>query len=171
MKEIHRNDEKKSAGEDQTASFHILPNSQPTVISLEFSIYIIQAQLKTDHLIARIVLLKVNNRLLYQVRHCTIPFKWTQLYGSKEGQLAGSCEHGNEPCGSIKCMTFLDWLASLIRSIMYVYWSLIKNSNQMQYSVYSATVYRILYTVPLYICLKIITPLCLLNQLSSMKTA
>ena len=28
--------------------------------------------------------------------------------GSWEGQLAGSCEHGNEPLGSIKCGDLLD---------------------------------------------------------------
>jgi hypothetical protein len=28
--------------------------------------------------------------------------------GSGEGQVAGSCEHGNEPKGSIKCGEFLD---------------------------------------------------------------
>jgi hypothetical protein len=25
--------------------------------------------------------------------------------------VAGSCEHGNEPSGSIKCGEFLDWLS------------------------------------------------------------
>jgi hypothetical protein len=28
--------------------------------------------------------------------------------GSGQGQVAGSCEHGNEPSGSIKCGEFLD---------------------------------------------------------------
>jgi hypothetical protein len=30
------------------------------------------------------------------------------LLGSGWGQLAGSCENGNEPLGSIKCGEFLD---------------------------------------------------------------
>jgi hypothetical protein len=29
-------------------------------------------------------------------------------FGSGEGQVASSCEHGNEPSGSIKCGEFLD---------------------------------------------------------------
>jgi hypothetical protein len=29
-------------------------------------------------------------------------------FGSGQGQVAGSCEHGNEPLGSIKCREFLD---------------------------------------------------------------
>jgi hypothetical protein len=28
--------------------------------------------------------------------------------------VAGSCEHGNEPSGSIKCREFLDWLSVLL---------------------------------------------------------
>jgi hypothetical protein len=28
--------------------------------------------------------------------------------------VAGSCEHGNEPLGSIKCGEFLDWLSVLL---------------------------------------------------------
>ena len=31
------------------------------------------------------------------------------LSGSRQGQVAGSCEHGNETLGSIKCREF-DWL-------------------------------------------------------------
>jgi hypothetical protein len=30
--------------------------------------------------------------------------------------VAGSCEHGNEPSGSIKCGEFLDWLSVLLAS-------------------------------------------------------
>jgi hypothetical protein len=30
--------------------------------------------------------------------------------GSGLGQLAGNCECGNEPSGSVKCGEFLDWL-------------------------------------------------------------
>jgi hypothetical protein len=30
--------------------------------------------------------------------------------------VAGSCEHGNEPSGSIKCGEFLDWLSILLAS-------------------------------------------------------
>ena len=30
--------------------------------------------------------------------------------GSGQGQVAGTCEFGNEPSGSIKCGKFLDWL-------------------------------------------------------------
>jgi hypothetical protein len=30
--------------------------------------------------------------------------------GSGEGQVAGCCECGNEPSGTIKCGEFLDWL-------------------------------------------------------------
>jgi hypothetical protein len=30
--------------------------------------------------------------------------------GSIEGQVAGTCECGNEPSGSIICRKFLDWL-------------------------------------------------------------
>jgi len=31
-------------------------------------------------------------------------------YGSGLGQMAGSCECGNESSGSVKCREFLDWL-------------------------------------------------------------
>ena len=30
--------------------------------------------------------------------------------GSGKGQVAGSCEYGNEPLDSMKCWEFLDWL-------------------------------------------------------------
>ena len=30
--------------------------------------------------------------------------------GPGEGQMAGTCECGDEPSGSIKCCEFLDWL-------------------------------------------------------------
>jgi hypothetical protein len=30
--------------------------------------------------------------------------------------VAGSCEHGNEPSGSIKCVEFLDYLNVLLAS-------------------------------------------------------
>jgi hypothetical protein len=30
--------------------------------------------------------------------------------------VAGSCEHGNEPSGSIECGEFLDWLSILVAS-------------------------------------------------------
>ena len=31
---------------------------------------------------------------------------------SRTGEMAGPCECGNEPSGSIKCGEFLDWLVS-----------------------------------------------------------
>jgi hypothetical protein len=31
-------------------------------------------------------------------------------YGLGQGQMAGSCERGNDPLGSIKCVEFLDLL-------------------------------------------------------------
>jgi hypothetical protein len=33
----------------------------------------------------------------------------TELSGSGHGQVAGTCECGNEPSGSIKCRELLDW--------------------------------------------------------------
>ena len=41
--------------------------------------------------------------------------KWDVGYGldqdgSGQGQVAGTCECGNEPSGCIKCGEFLDWL-------------------------------------------------------------
>jgi hypothetical protein len=41
--------------------------------------------------------------------------KWMWGYGmdrsgSRQGQVAGNCECGNEPSGSIKCREFLDYL-------------------------------------------------------------
>jgi hypothetical protein len=30
--------------------------------------------------------------------------------GSGQGQVAGTCECGNEPSGTLKCVEFLDWL-------------------------------------------------------------
>jgi len=33
---------------------------------------------------------------------------WTDRCGSGKGQVAGTCECGNEPSGSIKCWEFLD---------------------------------------------------------------
>ena len=30
--------------------------------------------------------------------------------GSEQGQMVGTCEHSNEPSGSIKCREFLDYL-------------------------------------------------------------
>ena len=35
---------------------------------------------------------------------------WTDRAGSGYGQVAGTCECGNEPSGSIKCGEFLDSL-------------------------------------------------------------
>jgi hypothetical protein len=35
---------------------------------------------------------------------------------SGKGQVADSCEHGNEPSGSIKCGEFLDWLSVFLAS-------------------------------------------------------
>jgi hypothetical protein len=32
--------------------------------------------------------------------------------GSGQGHVAGSCEHGHEPSGSIQCEEFIDWLRS-----------------------------------------------------------
>jgi hypothetical protein len=32
-------------------------------------------------------------------------------FGSRQEPVAGSCEHGNEPLGSITCVEFLDWLS------------------------------------------------------------
>jgi hypothetical protein len=37
-------------------------------------------------------------------------------FGSGQGQVTGSCEHGNEPSGSIKCGKFLDQLSVLLAS-------------------------------------------------------
>jgi len=34
---------------------------------------------------------------------------WIDLV-QERGQVAGSCECGNEPSGSIKCGKFLDWM-------------------------------------------------------------
>ena len=33
---------------------------------------------------------------------------WTDRAGTGQGQVAGTCECGNEPSGSIKCGEFLD---------------------------------------------------------------
>jgi hypothetical protein len=33
---------------------------------------------------------------------------WIEL--AQDRQVAGTCEYGNEPSGSIKCGEFLDWL-------------------------------------------------------------
>jgi hypothetical protein len=33
---------------------------------------------------------------------------WIGFIGLRIGQVAGSCEHGNEPSDSIKCGEFLD---------------------------------------------------------------
>jgi hypothetical protein len=35
---------------------------------------------------------------------------WLDWSGSGQGQVAGACECGNEPSGSIKCNEFLDCL-------------------------------------------------------------
>jgi hypothetical protein len=35
---------------------------------------------------------------------------WTGSSWLRIGQMAGTCECGNEPSGSIKCGEFLDWL-------------------------------------------------------------
>jgi hypothetical protein len=39
---------------------------------------------------------------------------WIHL--AQDRQVAGSCEHGNEPSGSIKCGEFLDYLSLLLAS-------------------------------------------------------
>ena len=53
----------------------------------------------------------VNDRLILK----WILDKWDEGHeldrsGSGQGQVAGSCECGNEPSGSIKCGEFVDWL-------------------------------------------------------------
>jgi hypothetical protein len=45
----------------------------------------------------------VDKLLLMMVWGCGL-----DSFGSGQGQVAGSCEHGNEPSGSIKCGEFLD---------------------------------------------------------------
>jgi hypothetical protein len=42
--------------------------------------------------------------------HCVIG--WFRLYWTGSGQsiVAGCCEHGDEPSGSVKCGEFLDYL-------------------------------------------------------------
>jgi hypothetical protein len=35
---------------------------------------------------------------------------WGGMTGSIWGPMKGSCEHGNEPSGSIKCWEVLEWL-------------------------------------------------------------
>jgi hypothetical protein len=37
-------------------------------------------------------------------------------FGSGQGLVVGSCEHGNEPLGSIECGVFIDWLSLLLAS-------------------------------------------------------
>jgi hypothetical protein len=37
---------------------------------------------------------------------------WLDSRSSGQRPMAGSCEHGNEPSGSIKCWEFLSWLTS-----------------------------------------------------------
>jgi hypothetical protein len=39
-----------------------------------------------------------------------------QAFGSGEGQVAGSCEYGNELSSSMKCGEFLDWLQNQLSS-------------------------------------------------------
>jgi hypothetical protein len=41
------------------------------------------------------------------------------ISGAVYGQVAGSCESGNETSGPIKCGEFLDWLRTAIHGI---YW-------------------------------------------------
>jgi hypothetical protein len=36
---------------------------------------------------------------------------WFHLAQDREGPVAGSCEHGNEPSGSIEVREFLDYLS------------------------------------------------------------
>jgi hypothetical protein len=36
----------------------------------------------------------------------------SNLSGSEQEQVSGSCEYGDEPSGSIKCGEFLDWLSN-----------------------------------------------------------
>jgi hypothetical protein len=38
------------------------------------------------------------------------------IHWAQDRQVAGSCEHGNEPSGSIKCGKFLDQLSVLLAS-------------------------------------------------------
>jgi len=42
---------------------------------------------------------------------------------SGQGQVAGTCDCGNEPSGSIKCGEFLDWLQSVSFSKRLAPWS------------------------------------------------
>jgi len=35
---------------------------------------------------------------------------WTERASSRQGQVGGTCECGNEFSGCIKCGEFLDWL-------------------------------------------------------------
>jgi hypothetical protein len=50
---------------------------------------------------------------------------------SVHGPVAGSCEHGNEPSGSIKRREFLDWLGDslLIKTLLRAFSSLINVKN------------------------------------------
>jgi hypothetical protein len=41
---------------------------------------------------------------------------WIHLAQDKDRDRIGSCEHGDEPLGSIKCREFLDWLSILLAS-------------------------------------------------------
>jgi hypothetical protein len=45
---------------------------------------------------------------------------WTGLIWSGWGPVGGCCEHGNEPSGSIKCWTILEWLRT---------WQLLKKGS------------------------------------------
>jgi hypothetical protein len=39
---------------------------------------------------------------------------WIGFSGSEQGLMAGSCEHGNEPFGSVKGREFLDYMSILL---------------------------------------------------------
>jgi hypothetical protein len=55
------------------------------------------------------------DRMKILKRHYRNRFGWSGLnsYGSSEKPVAGSCEYGNEPSGSIKGGKFLDYLSVL----------------------------------------------------------
>jgi hypothetical protein len=49
--------------------------------------------------------------------------------GSEQGPVAGSCEHGNDPSGSIKGKEFLDWATvSFSRTLLHVISALVVNT-------------------------------------------
>ena len=53
----------------------------------------------------------INGRIIirWNFRMCDVRYGLDRS-GSGQGQVAGTCECGNEPSGSIQCGEFLDWL-------------------------------------------------------------